>query len=164
MRNAGGTRDKVTTVCAPTPATTHYVPGARRREERKRGRKGEREPHFQSSIRPDKNGQTHHRATRSEGVVITVYWPCGYDLLPSFPAKVATHIRRAKQKFSLCLRSNFFFSNLGHFFSLFNPVFSFFSFQNYEFFWNPTKIDVFTMFFPLELFSLHKNFFFLRKW
>ena len=85
MRNAGGTRDKVTTVCAPTPATTHYVPGARRREERKRGRKGEREPHFQSSIRPDKNGKTHHRATRSEGVVITVYWPCGYDLLPSFP-------------------------------------------------------------------------------
>ena len=36
MRNAGGTRDKVTTVCAPTPATTHYVPGARRREERKK--------------------------------------------------------------------------------------------------------------------------------
>ena len=29
-------------------------------------------------------------------------------LSSGFPAKVATHIRRAKQKFSLCLRSNFF--------------------------------------------------------
>ena len=57
-----------------------------------------------------------------------------------------------KQKFAVRSRSNFF-SNFGHLFCPFNPVFySHFKNTNSWIFWNWTKIDVFTMFFPWNYF------------
>ena len=57
---------------------------------------------------------------------------------------------RQKQKFVARWRSNFF-SNFGNFIDSFNPVFHF-HFKNIFFFWNRTKIDGFTMFFPWNYF------------
>ena len=53
-------------------------------EEQKGEEKGKK-IHFQSSNRPAKDSRTHHRAAHNKEVVTTVYWPCGRDLLPSFP-------------------------------------------------------------------------------
>ena len=44
-----------------------------------------------------------------------------------------------------------FFSQILDIFLVYSIQF-FFSFQKYKFFWNPTKIDVFTMFFPWNYF------------
>ena len=65
-------------VCCAQP---HKYSG---REKSKKGKKREK-IHFQSSNRPAKDSRTHHRAAHNKEVVTTVYWPCGRDLLPSFP-------------------------------------------------------------------------------
>ena len=66
-------------VCCAQP---HKYSG---REKSKKGKKREKKIHFQSSNRPAKDSRTHHRAAHNKEVVTTVYWPCGRDLLPSFP-------------------------------------------------------------------------------
>ena len=69
------------TVCGCAAHNRTNTLGGRRA---KRGRKGKK-IHFQSSNRPAKDSRTHHRAAHNKEVVTTVYWPCGRDLLPSFP-------------------------------------------------------------------------------
>ena len=72
-------------------------------------------------------------------------------ILPSgFPAQIVTHIWRAKTK--IC--STFAFEFFLKFWTFVESIQSsfLFSFQKDNFFWNRTKIDVFTMFFPWNYF------------
>ena len=72
-------------------------------------------------------------------------------LFPSgFPAQIVTHMWRAKAK--ICSKFAFeFFLKFWTFVGSIQSSFLF-SFQKYKFFWNRTKIDVFTMFFPWNYF------------
>ena len=67
-----------------------------------------------------------------------------------FPAQIVTHIWREKAK--IC--STFAFEFFLKFWTFVESIQSsfLFSFQKYKFFWNRTKIDVFTMFFPWNYF------------
>ena len=71
-------------------------------------------------------------------------------LSSGFPAQIVTHIWRAKAK--IC--STFAFEFFLKFWTFVGSIQSsfLFSFQKYKFFWNRTKIDVFTMFFPWNYF------------
>ena len=71
-------------------------------------------------------------------------------LSSGFPAQIVTHIWRAKAK--IC--STFAFEFFLKFWTFVESIQSsfLFSFQKYKFFWNRTKIDVFTMFFPWNYF------------
>ena len=71
-------------------------------------------------------------------------------LSSGFPVQIVTHIWRAKAK--IC--STFAFEFFLKFWTLVGSIQSsfLFSFQKYKFFWNRTKIDVFTMFFPWNYF------------
>ena len=78
-----------------------------------------------------------------------------------FPAQIVTHIWREKAK--IC--STFAFEFFPKFWTFVESIQSsfLFSFQKYIFFWNRTKIDVFTMFFPWNYFLCARFSFFLNK-
>ena len=75
-----------------------------------------------------------------------------------FPAQIVTHIWRAKAKICSTFAFQFFVKFWTFIWSIQSHFI--FHFKNINFFWNWTKIDVFSM----ELFSLQKNSFFPRKW
>ena len=80
------------------------------------------------------------------GILVTMWRHFSY-----YPAQIVTHIWRSKAK--IC--STFTFKFFLKFWTFVRFIqFSFlFSFQKYNSFWNRTKIDVFTMFFPWNYFS-----------
>ena len=82
------------------------------------------------------------------GILVTMWRYFSYHLV--FPAHIVTHIWRAKAK--IC--STFAFEFFLKFWTFVESIQSsfLFSFQKYKFFWNRTKIDVFTMFFPWNYF------------
>ena len=82
------------------------------------------------------------------GILVTMWRYFSYHLV--FPAQIVTHNWRAKAK--IC--STFAFEFFLKFWTFVGSIQSsfLFSFQKYKFFWNRTKIDVFTMFFPWNYF------------
>ena len=82
-------------------------------------------------------------------------------LSSGFPAQIVTHIWRAKAKICSTFAFKFFLKFWTFVWSIQSSFL--FSFQKYKFFWNRTKIDVFTMFFPWNYFLCGRIPFFLES-